>query len=212
MRPRTLTFCIALMIAAVAVITLELSGVSTGWRLRFRGDVARETMWLAQYGQFTCVVCIALTIWLIDPAKRRFIPLLIIAVLVAAGTATVVKLASGRVRPNHEHSGQFNGPFAEHKSANRSFPSGHTTSAFALSAVLAGLYPRGRMLFWTLATACGLLRWVQDAHWLSDVLAGAALGLFVAHICALLLKTDWAARSSNPWLRAASIHPQGLHS
>lgn len=57
------------------------------------------------------------------------------------------------------------------------FPSGHTSRAFAIATVLAERH--GRAAAWTgysLATLVGLFRLESDAHWASDVLAGAALG------------------------------------
>ena len=61
------------------------------------------------------------------------------------------------------------------------FPSGHTSRAFAIAAVLAERH--GRVAAWIgypLATLVGLFRLESDAHWASDVLAGAALGHGVA--------------------------------
>lgn len=57
------------------------------------------------------------------------------------------------------------------------FPSGHAARAFALATVLAERH--GRTAAWIaypLATLVGLSRVASDAHWASDVLAGAALG------------------------------------
>lgn len=57
------------------------------------------------------------------------------------------------------------------------FPSGHTSRAFAIAAVLSERY--GRRVAWVaypLAGLVGLFRIESDSHWASDVLAGAALG------------------------------------
>lgn len=65
-----------------------------------------------------------------------------------------------------------------------SFPSGHTSAAFAVATVLSrelsARHPsQGRWIRGALyggATAVGLARVYQNAHWSSDVVTGAALG------------------------------------
>lgn len=62
---------------------------------------------------------------------------------------------------------------------NVSFPSGHTSSAFAVATVIAERYKKNKLTFisaYSLATLVGLSRITQDAHWLSDVLVGASIG------------------------------------
>jgi undecaprenyl-diphosphatase len=57
-----------------------------------------------------------------------------------------------------------------------SFPSGHTMTAFSIALVVSYFYPslEGPMYF--LAVSIGVSRIVLGMHFLSDVLAGAALG------------------------------------
>ena len=58
-----------------------------------------------------------------------------------------------------------------------SFPSGHTITAFAVTAALAGFYPEmlPGLLFCAISIAAS--RVVLGMHFLSDVIAGAVLGL-----------------------------------
>jgi membrane-associated phospholipid phosphatase len=71
----------------------------------------------------------------------------------------------------------------------QSFPSGHTTAAFAFAAAVTAetrrLAPdRARTLALTtygLATATAFARMYSDAHWLTDVMAGAAVGIATGH-------------------------------
>lgn len=58
-----------------------------------------------------------------------------------------------------------------------SFPSGHSATAAGLAAALAWKYPRGRWLFATLAALGVMQRVATLAHYPSDVLLGAALGV-----------------------------------
>jgi membrane-associated phospholipid phosphatase len=57
-----------------------------------------------------------------------------------------------------------------------SMPSGHTTTAFAVAFALMALQPRYARWLIAFAVAIGLSRIMVNAHYLSDVLAGAVVG------------------------------------
>ena len=69
-----------------------------------------------------------------------------------------------------------------------SLPSGHATDAFAIAMALGALWPRARPVLWTYAVVIALSRVVLTAHFPSDVLAGAVVGVVGA-----LLVRDWFA-------------------
>ncbi|MDE1901417.1 MAG: phosphatase PAP2 family protein [Alphaproteobacteria bacterium] len=73
-----------------------------------------------------------------------------------------------------------------------SMPSGHTTTAFALGFSLCALYPRLRPLWLAIAVTLGLSRVMVDAHYVSDVCAGAVLG-------SLTVRVFLAYRKLQPW-------------
>jgi membrane-associated phospholipid phosphatase len=101
------------------------------------------------------------------------------AVVIASAAAEGLKIAVGRVRPI-DIAGETDHfkPFSGHDS----FPSGHATLAFASATALdretgAGWVP------WVAYPLAGLVGWSRvrdDLHWTSDVVAGAALGYWVA--------------------------------
>jgi membrane-associated phospholipid phosphatase len=63
--------------------------------------------------------------------------------------------------------------------ALQAFPSGHTAVATALAVGLSRLYPHAWPWFAFLAALAGAQRIAAEAHYLSDTLAGAALGVWI---------------------------------
>jgi membrane-associated phospholipid phosphatase len=71
---------------------------------------------------------------------------------------------------------------------NGSFPSGHTIAAFSIATVFADRYPKPRWHRWVafgLAGLVGFSRLPLQAHYPSDVFAGAVLGYSIAHYVVL---------------------------
>jgi membrane-associated phospholipid phosphatase len=88
------------------------------------------------------------------------------AAVVNTAWSSVIKEVVGRERPNGQD--------------DRSFPSGHTSNAFSLAAVAERHYGwKVGLPAYALAGLMGVSRLNEDKHWLSDVVAGAALGLVV---------------------------------
>jgi len=111
------------------------------------------------------------------------------AIVVGIGTAGVIKGVLGRARPyvtgpsnprDFELLRGFKG------SPWQSFPSGHSTTSFAVAAAVTSetseWWPRSRWIIGPLlfggATAVGMSRMYDDKHWASDVVMGAAIGTF----------------------------------
>jgi len=59
------------------------------------------------------------------------------------------------------------------------FPSGHAQTAFALAASLTILFPRWGVPLFVAATAVGISRIILTSHYLSDVIAGAGIGILL---------------------------------
>jgi membrane-associated phospholipid phosphatase len=100
------------------------------------------------------------------------------AVVVSNLITNGLKTGFGRARPWQEE-----GPMAFHPfSGNTSFPSGHATTAFALVTPWLLYYPNaitpGLLI---LSTGTAFSRVVTEYHWMTDVLAGGAIGFATAY-------------------------------
>jgi len=100
------------------------------------------------------------------------------ATLGAAVIGEGLKLAVGRARPASAPGDP--GDFRPFGRLDASFPSVHTTVAFAAASAIHS-EARARWVPWVVYPAAGVVGWsrVHDGqHWLSDVAAGAALGFW----------------------------------
>ena len=102
------------------------------------------------------------------------------SVVLASVTVQVGKEIMGRERPVTDP--DLDGLDFLHYPSSRAFPSGHTTAAFALATTLGDAIdkPWARVALYTLAAGTGWARMTEEEHWLSDVLAGAAIGIVSA--------------------------------
>ena len=103
------------------------------------------------------------------------------ASIIASGLITpAIKIATGRSRP-YENVGNNNFQGLGASKLNSSFPSGHTTEAFALASVISAHYEKMwiKNSAYTVATLVGVARIYNDAHFASDVVAGALIGNWV---------------------------------
>jgi undecaprenyl-diphosphatase len=117
------------------------------------------------------------------------ISFLFTAVVLPSLTVTIVKRVIGRARP---FVGGHLDPFLYMHPVWRpdyaSMPSGHATTAFAVAIAVAPLWPRLRVPMLIYAFLIAASRVVLDAHYMSDVVVGAAVG-----VAGALLVRDWFA-------------------
>ncbi len=102
---------------------------------------------------------------------------------------TIAKRLIGRARPYFlETAGPFSFDPFRWNAEFASLPSGHGTTAFAAAFAIGALYPRARIWLWTFAALIAISRVAVSAHYPSDVLAGAVVGVFGA-----LVVRNWFA-------------------
>jgi membrane-associated phospholipid phosphatase len=121
--------------------------------------------------------------------------------------AMVFKTAFGRTRPDEYN--HWTGPGRIFRPADRqlddgvefnSFPSGHTTTAFAIASVFAHRYkdrPAAVITAYSLATLVGLSRMTENRHWGSDILAGGLLG----YLCGTAVVKNYEKRLNRTILK-----------
>ena len=146
----------------------------------------------SRYGQWNwlmvpCIVA-GIVAWLRrDTAWLRILCVMVIVSILAGLGANVVRATTGRTRPNAPaaveqgwHGPRANGQWVMIKSEYNAFPSAHAAASMGLIFPLLLLRKRIGWLLMPVAILIGAARICVGAHHLSDVVAGALLGIFVA--------------------------------
>jgi membrane-associated phospholipid phosphatase len=104
--------------------------------------------------------------------------LYLVATVLASGlVADVIKILCGRPRPKVFFGKQlYSFSFFQFSAKMWSFPSGHSTTIFAVATAGFLLMPRRRLLWFAPAALVAACRVLAGAHFTSDVVAGAFIG------------------------------------
>ncbi|RMG05047.1 MAG: phosphatase PAP2 family protein [Planctomycetota bacterium] len=194
MSPVVWGWIVVFVVAAPIAFSIDLP--AAGWF--HAGNVPkafREIFALSEvFGHGLGVVLIVATVWALDARRRWAVPRLLAGAWCAGLAADVIKALVGRIRPRdllapgqpivHSVWNTFTGwlPVVHADVHGHSFPSAHTATAFGLAVSLASIYPRGAWWFYVLACLVACQRLDCSAHYPSDVLAGAAVGLLIGVI------------------------------
>jgi len=118
-----------------------------------------------------------------DTAAKKIAIELFQAGLYSEIVTGILKTVVGRARPYMSEGPSHFHPFTFFNPDYNSFPSGHSTSAFALSTVLSrhAHSTALKIIAYTPAALTLFSRIYQDKHWVSDELLGAAIGYFVGN-------------------------------
>ena len=105
-------------------------------------------------------------------AVIQFVCISVLIVLVMS-----IKFLVRRRRPEGEWGGIYR------NTDPHSFPSGHAARAFLIAVVASGLGPVGAaIILWIWAPLVALARVAMGVHYISDIIAGTALGIVTALI------------------------------
>ena len=194
---------LAMALAAYRIVAYD-AWLTHPDRLGFlSGDLIRITRLCELFAHGFGVLVVSLGIYTLAPASRALIPRIVACAFWPGIVAHFLKIQIARIRPicyfdaqsqvnfpsDHTatwlgwfHGGKFNACYA-----HQSFPSAHTATVFGFAIALSWAFPRGKYLFISLATLASIQRVVECAHWPSDVLAGAAIGI----LCGGALQQNW---------------------
>ncbi|MBI3804145.1 MAG: phosphatase PAP2 family protein [Nitrospirae bacterium] len=134
-----------------------------------------------------------------DPKAQAVAQDGVAASLIASGLITsTLKEVVGRSRPSQGERVYHFQPF----SGSHSFPSGHTTEAFVMASVLSAHYdsPSVKTISYGLATLVGFARIEHNAHFASDVMAGALIGASVGNATVHFNEKQESQISFRPWI------------
>lgn len=206
-------------VAALGLVLMPLDPAVARWAggLRQSGDLWQELRAFQQYGQGGSIVLGVVLIWLLDPARRRRLLDWGAAALVVWAVVFPMKTLIGRPRPRLNDPYGFLWPWgtwdfggdvgqrhawevgAGISSDLWSMPSSHAAFAAVMSVFLIALYPRLRWFGVFIVGLVGAGRVLFGAHYLSDVLIGAALAWLLA---TLAVGGFWGVRGLDwVWLR-----------
>ena len=115
--------------------------------------------------------------------KNSYAFMVFASVFLASFVGVILKVLIGRARPVFYEALNMTGfyPFARDW-AFHSMPSGHTMASFAGLVMIGMLVPRAKWFTWILAIIIGVSRVCVGAHWPSDVILGAFIGMIAADI------------------------------
>ncbi|NHB77395.1 phosphatase PAP2 family protein [Rhodobacter calidifons] len=132
--------------------------------------------------------------------------LLVLGSVAISGTiASLTKNLIGRARPSTGDAQVFEFAAMTFRAGWAAFPSGHSTTAIACAIALAVALPRQAFFWLALGLLTALSRAFLGVHWLSDCLAGLALGTLVT-----LALRDWMERRGHRFRIDPALLPQVL--
>jgi membrane-associated phospholipid phosphatase len=192
---------VAILLDGTVAAAVRASGVD-----QFLRNTEKLRWLLKAPGEFWPGLLVAGLLLLAHPLRHKAAGLVLVTACVT-GINTPLKWLVGRTRPfklfdadGIARAAPFelepfrNGlPGALHL-GNLSFPSGHAACAFAAAMALSILLPRWRRAFYAVAVLVAAERVLENGHWLSDVVAGAALGVGGVVVVRRLWWDAWAIR------------------
>jgi membrane-associated phospholipid phosphatase len=164
-------------------------------------------------GEYFFTLAVAVAVAVVHPNRWRAGAFVALAGVVS-GVNGLVKWVVGRHRPVPEvgihpfdfrpFAGGLHGLFA---AKNLCFPSGHACLAFATAAAVGLVMPRWKYWLYALAILVGIERVLENAHYVSDIVGAAALGIIGAHLTYHVLRRLTGAR---PDAEAAQRQPPAV--
>jgi membrane-associated phospholipid phosphatase len=180
-------FVVVLAITAIAA-SFYFEAAVRQWVAEHSSRSGRHVMRnISRYGDWpehvaAGIILIALAWW---RGSKRWIRIgltMILACAIAGIAARGLKVTTGRARPSVKHELGWNG--VRLSSKYNSFPSGHTAATTAFFGVLFFTDRRVAIILSPIPLLIAASRMYVAAHYLSDVICAAVLGILCAWLCA----------------------------
>src|SRR3954451_17704936 len=170
------------------------------WVLQHQSSGARAFMQaVSRFGDWpehvaAGLILVGIAYWRGSKRWMRIFAAMLLACALAGISARVVKVATGRARPNVQTEAGWNGPRLSAR--YNAFPSGHTAASTAFFAALAFASWRIGLGFLAIPLLIAFSRMYVAAHHLSDVAAAALIGVGVAYFVAERFSINTQSQSS----------------
>ncbi len=129
-------------------------------------------------------------IWRRKYLANRFL-LIWISIALTNAVIELLKRILGRARPELLWSHQIFGfQFFENQNTDFSFPSGHACTIGALMGAIACFYPKHSYTCLSIALVLAFTRVILSFHYLSDIIAGVAIGILISQWVYRVMKTE----------------------
>lgn len=208
---RIYAILVSLLLAAGLISTgdVDISQYFVRWDLP--SDLRKAVTLSEVFSHGMGIALILIVLFTAVPQLRRKMWRLAACPISAGIASNLVKMLIARYRPQYFYQQsegkqlqEISNTFLEwlpiayredwHDHLVQSFPSAHTTAAFAFAVGLSWAVPKGRVAFFAVAILAGIQRIESQSHWPSDVVAGAALGLLSGSIVCYSSFGNWIFR------------------
>ena len=167
------------------------------------GFIRQITVSLRQIPTVLPIVVTLIVIASYDSRRKQIIPLVLSSILISQVISNAGKWTIHRDRPaavveeleelaslEADPSWQGWSPGIRRGSTTQSFPSGHSSAAFAFLAPLAMFYRKISWMFLGLAAGCAVSRYLDAVHWASDCFVGGMIGYASAYLMCRAFKVS----------------------
>ena len=182
-------WCLFSLAAVLALLaSFYLDGEAVVWIAQHQTAGLRNFMrGVSRFGDWPGHVALGLVLLVLAYWRRskkwmRIFAAMILACALAGAAARVIKISTGRARPSVQTEAEWNGP--RFNPRYNAFPSGHTAASTAFFATLALACWRIGAPLLLIPLLIAFSRMYVAAHYLSDVVCAALIGLVVAFFIA----------------------------
>lgn len=143
-------------------------------------DIAEiVTIWGESLWYYIILVTAFIYFWFLAKNKLCSMRSLFLLMSISASglISILIKWLAGRYRPSLLENGFYGFNYFGVGYEFTSFPSGHTITGFSLAAAVSILFPRLTIPAFIVAVSIGISRILIASHYLSDVIAGAGIGI-----------------------------------